>query len=171
MMSLDFYPQQRIVVDSIAGIKIYPPRVLPAPSPSDSERVEFEYSIYRGDVSYSFNVFGHEQVQERGGRRERAYTLSIDLDWMLEDALRLKSQWSLPGDEFSFLCEFARGLVGVLALRLNIDEDARYSAMICTAVLGRHNISVPEKSISNHSGWVVLAEIFVPARIDEGGAL
>jgi hypothetical protein len=170
-MSLNFSAQERIVVDSNKGIKIYPPRVQPAPTPLDDEQIEFEYSIYEGDSSYSLNIFGHEKVIERDGRTLRVCVLNIGRDWMLKDALKLKFRWDIASDEFSFLCALARGLVGVLALRMNMVDDALYSVVIDADVLIKNNVAIPKNTIRNDFGYYTLAEVFVPARIDSRGVL
>jgi hypothetical protein len=166
-MSLDFRAQQRIVMDPSADLKIYPPRILPSPSSSDVDRVEFQYPIYRGDASFVFFLFGHERVSERNKQREISLILSIDQDWVVEDALQLKAKWNLSGDTFSFLCGLAAGLVGVLALRSNIEEGSYYSALTNGDVLARHGIAVAESAVRNDAGEIILAEKFVPARNNE----
>jgi hypothetical protein len=168
-MSLKFNAQQRIMIDSNSGLKIYPPRVQSASTSFDSSRLEFEYPIYQGDALFSFNIFGHENISQRDARRERELVLSINHDWILKDALGMKARWNLAGDDFLFLCELARGLVGVLALRLNSDEDARYSLIADADVLIQNHVIVPENAIRNDSGKYVLADVLVPAHIDEEG--
>lgn len=171
MISLNFRTEGRTMLDPITGIKIYLPRVSPAATAADVDRREFEYPIYRGANSYDFRTFGHETLRQEHGRREHHLALRIDHDWILEDALDLKSRWDIGGENYAFLCELATGLIGVLAQRDHASDDARYTALADINVLAGRGIALPRSAVDTGAGQVVLAELRIQSSKPEGDAV
>jgi len=162
-MPLNFKAQIGGAIDLDTGLTICEPRTLPASLPTNPDRVEYQYTLYRGDERYYIGLFGVDTVVEKDGHKEWIFALDFGRDWVLDSVFSIKRDLGNDDDDFVFLQGLARGLVAMFE-KDHSEDDVRYVVLTDTALLAARGITVPNGVTRLGSGEIVLAEILTPAQ-------
>lgn len=163
-MSINFEPNENTAFDEGTGVTISHPRILPATRSDGSEALEYQYTFRRnGERVGAMGFFGTEDVSVVGGQRAWTQTLDLSPDAVLMDMLRFKQVLGKEGDEFTFICALAEGLLNVFAGSTGNLRAVRYLAISTSEALTR----VGAPGLGTHrtlpDGTVILACLAFPA--------
>lgn len=163
-MPIVFEPNESSAFDSVSGVLIPQPRMVPATLSDGRDVIEYQYSFRRdGERIGGLGIFGTEQIQNNNGRRTWVYTLELTQDSGFERLFRLKDAIENKDDNFTFVQNVAQGLVNVFAGQTD-NTDAQLNLVVTNlAALERAGIQPPPALSTTLDGTVILAECMVPA--------
>ncbi len=163
-MPIVFRPQDSSAFDSVSGVLIPQPRMVPATLSDGRDVIEYQYSFRRdGERIGSVGIFGTEQIQNSDGRRTWVYTLELTRDSVFERLFRLKETLNNGDDDFTFIQNVSQGLVNVFAGQSD-NTDAQLNLVITNlAALERAGVQPPRGISTTLDGTIILAECMVPA--------
>lgn len=164
-MRLNFQPRSRSSFDEVSGIAIPRARALPAILQDGRPATEYQFEFVRGsEVVGGLGFFGTKEVVEREGTQELVSVFDLAHEWLIIYLVKLQRNLGIPGDEFLFVRDMARGLVMAYAGQDDNDENLRYVAVTSIDALMSAGVAVPAGSVPSAEGLIILAEASVPSR-------
>ena len=162
-MPLRFEPRSGSSYDSISGITIPAPRILPGELADGTTVTEYQYSFYLdGKRIGGLGFHGTDQLAENNGHPERASTFDLGHDWLITSILKFKTMIGNVDSDFSFVRDIAEGLVMTYAGQPDKIENLRYVAITTADALGIAGVVIPDQDLVAPDGHIVLAEVYVP---------
>jgi hypothetical protein len=162
---MNFESTGSVAIDRQYDIEIYVPRILPG---DGLDEQEYQYHVRVKGRSDGIGFFGTSSSKKVGDHQEIRSVLSLSPDGVLEWFLNLKRELAVPGDDYSFLVDFAHGLLAVFAADSSLFTNYGYAIQASEASLARLSVQVPPDAKRGHDGNLVLAELYVPCRGDAG---
>lgn len=141
-MTLQFESDGSSAIDAKYGLDIRDPRIQQGDTSSETE---YQYPVYVRGARYGIGFHGTDEVVTHGGQQERVSRLVLAPDPILTSVLNFKAMVACPDDDFSFIAEFARGLVLVHESGIFNYENSRYVVLADEGAFARLGIG-PSKS-------------------------
>jgi hypothetical protein len=163
-MPLCFQSRSHSSYDTVSGISIPRPRILPTDVANGKGGTEYQYSFYRGDHRIGGLGFeGHDEVVVDGAFREWVFTLDLGHDWLVSSMVEFKQALGDTDDDFTFVRSLANGLVMAYAGQVDNEDNLRYVAITTSAALAQGGVEIPDGTDVAADGVIVLAQVVVPA--------
>lgn len=163
-MPLRFAARSDSSHDSISGITIPAPRILPGELADGTAATEYQYSFYLdGKRIGGLGFHGTDELTENNGHPARATTFDLGHNWLITSLLELKKMIGNVDSDFSFVRDLAQGLAMACSDRPNSVEHLRYVAITTASALATAGVLIPDQNLVGSHSHVVLAEVYVPA--------
>lgn len=158
-MTLKFESKGSVSIDRLHGIEIRQPRILPGGEPGE---VEYQYSILINDESDGLGFYGSYTPSVVDGVSGATSKLLLTPDDVLKHLFGIQAKIGDRDHPFSFLCAFARGLIGVYDSGIFNNENSQFLVLANADDLIRLGVEVPMSHPRTEQGQLILAELFVP---------
>lgn len=158
-MTLKFEAEGSVAIDHQYGIEIRQPRIA---SGGHSGEVEYQYTILIRQEVDGLGFYGADTTFRINGMNVAVSQLLLSPADVLQHVFRIQAKIGNTEAPFTFLCAFARGLIGVYETGIFNYQNSRYVVLAEADVLASFGMDIPVGHPRNVRGQVVLAELNVP---------
>jgi len=157
-MAFHFEINEASVVDHHYKIEIREPRILVGDNLGE---VEYQYPIIVNGLRLGLGFYGADSTVAKHGVKETISLLFLCHDEILTSILKFKSRIGCDDDNFSFISEFSRGLIGVFKLGSSHYTNNHYFVLTTEGILSRLGVRIPSAVKHDFEGRIVLAELCI----------